>query len=93
MMHTTDRQSPLRSRSKVVNVLLVYAIKFGGVEDGSKNAQLQQQVTGNSSTSGLILLEVATPMTTGIMMLAHAVLEVKMPTITMMTSMRNVVRN
>ena len=92
-MQITDKTSPVLNKSAIVNVLLVYAIKFGGVDEGNKNAQLQQQVTGKSRVRGLSLLDVATPITTGIMIDAHAVLDVKIPITTMITSIRKTVRN
>ena len=53
MQNTVKIRSEM-NKSLIVNVLLVYAIKLGGVEEGSKKQQLQQQVTGNNKTRGLI---------------------------------------
>lgn len=64
-------------------------MRLGGVEEGRRKEQLQQQVTGNNNTRGLILLEIQTPITTGIMMLAQAVLEVKIPITTIINETSN----
>lgn len=53
-MQNTVKIRPEMNKSLIVNVLLVYAIKLGGVEEGNKKEQLQQQVTGNNKTSGFI---------------------------------------
>ena len=62
-------------------------MRLGGVDEGSRKATLQQQVTGNSSVSGLKPDCSATPVTTGIMMVAQAVLEVNTPIMTIATDM------
>lgn len=62
-------------------------MRLGGVEEGNRKATLQQQVTGNRSVSGLKLDCSATPVTTGIMMVAQAVLEVNTPMMTIATDM------
>ena len=54
IIQNTVKIRPEMNKSLIVNVLLVYAIKLGGVEEGNKKEQLQQQVTGNNKTSGLI---------------------------------------
>ena len=38
--HKIDTIKPHLNKSAVVNDLLVYAIRLGGVEDGNMNAQL-----------------------------------------------------
>lgn len=54
IIQNTVKIRPEMNKSLIVNVLLVYAIKLGGVEEGNKKEQLQQQVTGNNKTRGLI---------------------------------------
>ena len=54
---------------------------------GRRKAQLQQQVTGKRRVSGLNPPSTATPMTIGIMMVAQAVLETKVPMTTMRIEM------
>ena len=54
IIQNTVKIRPEINKSLIVNVLLVYAIKLGGVEEGNKKEQLQQQVTGNNKTRGLI---------------------------------------
>lgn len=58
-------------------------MRLGGVEEGSMNEQLQQQVTGKRRVRGLNFPSTATPITTGIIMVAQAVLDTKMPMTTM----------
>ena len=87
--HNTDTIIPHLNRSAVVNDLLVYAIKFGGVDDGNMKAQLQQQVTGNNNVNGLKPPSTATPITTGIMIFAQAVLDTKIPINTIITEISN----
>ena len=41
-MQNTVKIRPEMNKSLIVNVLLVYAIKLGGVEEGNKKEQLQQ---------------------------------------------------
>ena len=52
MMQKTLTITPAMKRSEVVKDLLGYAIRLGGVEEGSRKAQLQQQVTGKRSVRG-----------------------------------------
>ena len=92
MMQKTVKIAPERARSLPVKVLLVKAMRLGGVEIGRRKEHEQQQVTGKSNTKGLILLDKATPITTGSMMLAEAVLEVNMPIKTIMHWTKNTAR-
>ena len=62
-------------------------MRLGGVEEGSKKATLQQHVTGKRRVSGLNSDWMATPMTTGIIMVAQAVLDVNTPIITIAMDM------
>ena len=87
--HKIDTIKPHLNKSAVVNDLLVYAIRLGGVEDGNMNAQLQQQVTGNNNVSGLKWPSTATPITTGIIIFAHAVFDTNIRISTIIIDIKN----
>lgn len=67
-------------------------MRLGGVDEGRRKATLQHKVTGTRRVSGLNSDWMATPVTTGIMIDAHAVLDVNTPIITIATEMISTTR-
>ena len=92
MMQMTLRMAPEARRFAVVKELEVYAMRLGGVDEGRRKATLQHKVTGTRRVSGLNSDWMATPVTTGIMIDAHAVLDVNTPIITIATEMISTTR-